>query len=555
MSTAPQDPAADRDALNSSDPQRATTATTSGRAPWQRALPWAGLLLAGVVLVAHATHFDFINDDAFISFRYADNLVRHGELTFNVGERVEGYTNFLWTMIIAAVLWLGGDPVPWSKGLGTLLALGTLGVTFQYTRWWTRHALDAQVAAARSPLWAAAAPLFLAMSSAFACWSQGGLETSLSTFLITLGLLRAHVELHTNARLPWSGAVFALAAMTRPDGLLIAGLVGVFRAFHSAITRRSLLPSREDWIWGGLLLGLYGPYWLWRTSYYGYPLPNTYYAKGGMVLWEPGLRYLGGFIKDCHVWALLPLAALPWRGAPRGAALPALVATVSVPLMLYYARVGGDFMALYRFYVPLLPAMAVVGQEGAASLVESLRHAGPYQGRRWTARVALAAALLLGAHGVHNWRLTERALEVGSDRGVDSIGWLKMFVGQTTAIGLYLRASYPPETSIATTAAGVIPYYSRLKTLDLLALNDVHTAHNVKARGRRPGHSKAAPEPYVLEWAPTLLIKHPRISDKRPRSSATEQRYWRQRGYKFVYVEVPDLQPPFWAYFERLEAP
>src|SRR5690606_11734606 len=81
----------------------------------------AGLAVALGVLIAHAVHFDFINDDAFISFRYADNLVRHGELTFNPGERVEGYTNFLWTMVMAGVLALGGDPVPWSKGLGVAL--------------------------------------------------------------------------------------------------------------------------------------------------------------------------------------------------------------------------------------------------------------------------------------------------------------------------------------------------------------------------------------------------------------------------------------------------
>ena len=62
------------------------------RGPHRRAqaAAWAGLALAGAVLLAHARHFDFLADDAFIAFRYADTLVHSGELTFNRGERVEG---------------------------------------------------------------------------------------------------------------------------------------------------------------------------------------------------------------------------------------------------------------------------------------------------------------------------------------------------------------------------------------------------------------------------------------------------------------------------------
>ena len=59
------------------------------------------LVAIRVGFIIHALFFNFLNDDAFISFRYADNLVRNGELVFNPGERVEGYTNFLWTMMMA----------------------------------------------------------------------------------------------------------------------------------------------------------------------------------------------------------------------------------------------------------------------------------------------------------------------------------------------------------------------------------------------------------------------------------------------------------------------
>ena len=48
------------------------------------------VIVAAAVLVPHARLFDFVTDDAYISFRYARHLALSGELVFNLGERVEG---------------------------------------------------------------------------------------------------------------------------------------------------------------------------------------------------------------------------------------------------------------------------------------------------------------------------------------------------------------------------------------------------------------------------------------------------------------------------------
>ena len=76
------------------------------------------VVVATVLLVPHALMFDFVNDDAYISFRYARNLAEHGQLVFNVGERVEGFTNFLWTVLLAGGIKLGLSPVLTSRFLG-----------------------------------------------------------------------------------------------------------------------------------------------------------------------------------------------------------------------------------------------------------------------------------------------------------------------------------------------------------------------------------------------------------------------------------------------------
>ena len=99
---------------------------------------------------------------------------------------------------------------------------------------------------------------------------------------------------------------------------------------------------------------------------------------------------------------------------------------------------------------------------------------------------------------MHIQRVDARAMEMGSENGIDRIGWLKMFHGQCAAIGKWLRNDAPSDASIATTAAGIIPYYSRLYTVDILGLNDEWVAHNVPAHGSRPGHTKSAPRDYIL---------------------------------------------------------
>ena len=93
------------------------------------------VVVATALLVPHALMFDFVNDDAYISFRYAQNLAEHGQLVFNLGERVEGYTNFLWTVLLAGLLKLGLLPEVWSRVLGTAAAIGTLFVCARASRW------------------------------------------------------------------------------------------------------------------------------------------------------------------------------------------------------------------------------------------------------------------------------------------------------------------------------------------------------------------------------------------------------------------------------------
>src|SRR5512143_162183 len=136
------------------------------------------LAIAALALVLHSLAYNFVTDDAYISFVFSRNFAEHGQLTFNLGQPVEGYTNFLWTVVLGLLMVVGISPELSSRVLGTACALATLYVVFRTME----RALE------RRTLWACVPAVLLACSSGFACWTSGGLETQLFTLLVTAAL-------------------------------------------------------------------------------------------------------------------------------------------------------------------------------------------------------------------------------------------------------------------------------------------------------------------------------------------------------------------------------
>ncbi len=418
---------------------------------------------------AHVRVFDFITDDGYISLRYAENLARHGALEYNVGERVEGYTNFLWTVALAGLLRLGAPLELAARALGPLLGFGVLVVT-----WLLARRRDSGLAALLAPALLAALP-------AHACWSSGGLETPMFTLL---GLLGA--ALLIGDRPVAAGLAFAAAAMTRPEGALLVALAALADIKATRRLRWRLY----------LAFALpFGAFFAWRFAYYGAPFPNTFYVKtAGGAAFARGAAYLRLFAVENRLWALLPLAIF-FR--PRDRRLW-LHAAFTVPVFLVYvAAVGGDFMALGRFVVPMAPYLALAAVEA----VRTLRPAP----RAWTAAATLLALAAYSAVGIDRATL---AL-VGARDGVDGIGYLKLFVDDRLKVGRWMRQNLPKGTLVSVGGAGALPFASKLPILDAFGLNDTHIARSVAPSSDRPGHQKVAPLAYLLEREVDLVCFPP----------------------------------------------
>jgi hypothetical protein len=522
-------------------------------------LRYGPLVPIAAVLIWHSLRFDFVTDDAYISFVYSRNLAEHGELSFNLGAPVEGYTNFLWTVILALGMLLGVPPELSSRVLGTGLAVGVLVVAFRLTERALVERRPGEPAPAPATGWAYLPPALLACSSGFACWASGGLESQLFTFLVLLAI-DAYVDADAPGRahrLRAVGIALALAAMTRPEGLIVTALIGVHRLALNLARDRRLKPSIDELICIGAFLVVWAPWFVWRWSYYGWPFPNTYYVKAAgettakydAAMREAGLNYVWAWVSQTRlVWAA-PLVAigLGWaRPRERRFALTSLVLVLAPVYLAYVVSVGGDFMGLHRFILPLFALAAIAVTLGLARLAALVPAPAARRG------VAVAAAVVLaGGFAWTQARLTRDSLDVRyltrpggafADRhGIDTPAFLIAYTENRAAIGRAMAGCFRPDDFSIVGGAGAQPYLGRMRGIDVFGLVSERIAHEVKPHRPRAGHNKWGPDPLLAEHEPTFVFHCYAIHSAPAMRPLPCGAFWRARGFEQVTLEVPGL--------------
>jgi len=434
-------------------------------------------LLTAVLFCYNVGHHFFLGDDCFISFRYARHLASGQGLVWNPGERVEGYTNFLWVILMAGVMRLGGKPEVVSNLLGiasgAVLLAALVFDTARRIGW-------------RSPfVWLA--PLALAAGRSFTAWCTGGLETMLFTLLVFAASAVFVRERETGSSLPiLSSILFALATLTRPEGALFAGIAGLFFLGELLVRRRSV---RSALIWAFPYVDVVAAHVVWRYTYYGAWLPNTFYAKVAGAWWEQGLRYIRLFAEDYRIVWFLPLAFLPLLRRERFA--PALYLFMLGGYLAYLAFIGGDRFE-YRFLVVVMPFFYLLVGDGL----------------RWIPGPRLVLGAVAGAAAVAllgTTYLAAQAPDPGREHsGVASLRDIKAYAERRAAEGRFLRGliddgSLPPDLVLCVGGAGAVPYYTDWPTVDRRGINDATIARlPLKERGV-VGHEHDAPYEYLRD--------------------------------------------------------
>ena len=452
----------------------------------RRVAIWAAVPLAAAATafgLYRAVSLAWLADDSFISFRYARNLVHGYGLVYNAGEYVEGYTNLLWTLLVAGAMALGISPEASSKALGIgfwLLLAGILAL-----RGWRRR--DGR------PFLPLAAALVLLMDD-FQTWATGGLETSMFTFLSVAGILLASEPRGDRRRMVLAGALLTAAVATRPDGVIFAG-VGVAAAWfvnddvpdgaRRALVGAVALPS----ILGGVTLLAF------KLLYYGDIFPTAFYSKSALdPYYSQGLFYVYLFFKKN--WFILPLgiALALWLmlGSARQTARPltrtnlALLAAF-VGFVTYVAHSGGDFMFARRI-IPTMPFLFLVLEDALVSMPGWLARAGV---------IVLAAVGISAPFPIYATR-TEKIRGIANEPAYSTKSYIAMRKAQAEAAAQALAKT--PVRAMFEGGMCMFGYYSNLPYLaEMTGLTQYSLAKKPIAERGYIGHEKAGDAAWLTD--------------------------------------------------------
>jgi hypothetical protein len=395
---------------------------------------WLGVVLAAALAGQAAGFHDMRQDDAFITYRYGQNLATGFGLVFNPGERLMASTAPGHALLAALAY-----PLTGLERLPTLMAvLGCVGWTAQ---------VGAVFVLARQAVGGAAA-LLVALAIALGAagsWEFVSLETHLTAALSVWALAAA-------SRDGWLAAAWLVgfAVLMRPDAMLMALLLG---AWGWTAAPHRLRPAALAF------LAVTAPWVVFASAYFGTPLPQSAVAK----FQRTAFWIYAGEMTNLPAWQLLPLPGgiairiVAWglaaagavtllRRAPRLWVLP-VYALVHLGAYLYLRPTRFHHWHLY-------PATLVFVTLGLIALCGVLT-AGSGRGTRGLAGAALLALLALYGASTTRFALAhERDYWFGARHTV------------YRAVAAFLRERAGPSDVVASLEVGTIAYYSGVRMHD-----------------------------------------------------------------------------------------
>lgn len=443
----------------------------------QKIAPFAILILLLVILFNQYQFYGGGEDDAYISFRYLDNWLQGRGLVFNPGEYVEGYTNFLWIVLMAPVVAIGITPETAAYLLSLLLLASLLLIVYRIG-----YKLSGDTVAAWS------GTLLLASSVTVNRWASSGMET---LFVAAVIAYANYYFIKVGRHNYISSALFGLAILIRPDASLF-----VFSSFLASIIspvyrkKNSFSHFLKQAV---VVLVLPVIHLIFRVLYYGEWLPNTFYAKlsgelPGLV--THGLNYLNVYLNTGGWFIVLPCFALLFLRANWNVLIFTIALQISI-FTLYVVNVGGDYLAYHRFLVPVIPLLCVLAGISLFSLVKTFK---------WKPVVLVAVTFILAIG--QNW--------IGL-KSTEYQAFQKILQNheERSLVAEWIKEKYPTDSVIAVNAAGVIPYQTGMMTIDMLGLNDYHIARakdvKLNTGGSFVGHFKFDGD-YVCERQPDVVV-------------------------------------------------
>ena len=441
-------------------------------------------LLCGI-LVTHIIAFNTDSEDIYISLRYVKNFVEGKGLVFNSFDKVEGYSDFLWVMLIAGIHKVLNSDIPLTaRYLSVVASVLALLYTYFLSFKLTQNKLISYLVT-----------FLVSINGTYACYGLAGLENPLFALFILL------IINYTLEKRWWLVGLFiGLMTMTRPEGFVMYFPV----AFYILIQKNTLTEKIKTWFIIGIIAAIpVIPWTIWRVSYYGYFVPNTIAAKTGMDLMyqlKIGIIYSSYFLfiisEFILLLILLPLIHFLYTKQNFKTILAdhllVLLVVTALTFILFYSYAGGDWMPCWRFYASLIPLFGMilaviwnnyVFKSETATILKS----------KWIVIIFVFCGYVQVRNSFMNANMIPLVREWYS-----SVQGLKV-------VGKWFHNALPKNTLLATFPNGAFSYYNELPTIDYGGLTDNNVGRfGKKKKICRPGHV-AENDEYILSQKPDII--------------------------------------------------
>ena len=439
------------------------------------------LIILTIIFIHYCQALKFIQDDAYTTFRYVRNFLNGKGLVFNPGEYVEGYTNFLWIVILSLIGFVHFDYVSISQylsiGFGILILFETYLISINVLHFKNKIAAKFNLLYYFDLI----PVLLLVFSVGFIYWAVSGMETSLFIFLILSGIyfyIKDDKKGKPNYKFSFA---FLLASLTRPEGVFLFILFYLHKLFF--IKKHKLSEDKNIFYYLknvllrelGAFVIPYSIYLLFRITYYGYIFPNTFYAKVGFSSFYliRGFKYFLYFAKSDLLYGsilILPLLLYKFKDLRNQLNLFYFIITTYIMSIIF---IGGDVLPMDRFFLPILPLIFILFgkffQVFGAILYEN------YNKIFSTAIIfiVLISNIFIG-HLTNKFEIQKAQKWRGYERGL---------VFKMRIYANWVNRQQAIKNRIATVAISTIgsfSFYSGARIIDLIGLTNEYIAHHPK---------------------------------------------------------------------------
>lgn len=457
--------------------------------------------LTTIILICDLIFYPDTLEDAFITFRYSKHLAEgYGYGAWNInGEQIEGYSNFLWMIMLAAANKIGFNIITTAKVIGVGAHFATCWLFLAFSK----LGRDRGTLIDRQEDVFFLAAIFVACYLPFAWYASSGMESMMFVLLIVLVLFGGLIPGGPIITLLASG----LLVLTRPEGILFALTINGFHLAHRYSAGKSVKSAIERII---VSVVSYCALLIFRIIVFGEFFPNTYYAK--VVNSELSHVRLGVFdiaswlffhifvaLVLIFIWVVLfrqLIIALrsdfikEWTNRNL---LPFFLFGFLVIYVMYILKIGGDDLNAFPYWRHMLHLSPFWMVLFCMGIVSFLPHVSRYL------QIGLLLAILIVTDYHIQFSNSRMAVAFQQNEHL-----LHLYDLPHNEYYLWMDEYTEDNTVIASSLAGELPFVVDAVHIDILGLNDYHIAHYGEFDTNGPSDSKTDMN-YVMDRKPDII--------------------------------------------------